>query len=602
MQQLRLRALSQLSLCQVLFFCVIGSAQQTAAPVTFTSKANLVIVPVVIDDGSGKHVWGLTKDDFAIFENGKSQPIASFEDVQTKPRPIERAPRQPGVYTNMLAGEDVPKRLTIFALDTVNTPFLDQAYARQELVKFLANRMDSKEPCALISIQPNGIRILHDFTSDPALLVAALKKATGQLPGLTFTRQELEDTKSRELVNVGDPKSLQNQNGGDPYGPSRQEFETQAAEIDSFVKGTDINYAMYAQKNNILTTLEAFQHVAEAYAGVPGRKSLVWVTAAFPFGLDPTTGTLLAPRVFQQGQAVTLNTMDSTGGLPELPSSNRMSANQDLKPLAPIYERTIQMLNDAEFSLYPVDARGLMTFFPDATTTRIEGLQSFNSALFESSRETMNGFAEMTGGKAFYNRNDLDVAFAKAADDSDSYYLLGYYLDKNAKPGWHKLQVKLKGHRGHVRARNGFFVTPPGRQSDARKLDIRLALASPLNYTGLPLSVRWLDTLPAGDKKKVNFELLLSKDSGVVDEANNNHLDFDVVAAVRKPDGQNADQLWEHIESNLKPDTMSTFRKDGLNYSKSVEVPNGEYVVRFVVRDNLSGRMGSISAPLKTTP
>ena len=89
--------------------------------------------------------------------------------------------------------------------------------------------------------------------------------------------------------------------------------------------------------------------------------------------------------------------MDSTGGLPDLPSSNVIQTNENLKSLAPVYERAIQMLNDASISLYPVDA-GLVVYFPDATTSQLAGLESFNSALFEASREIMVGFADMTGG------------------------------------------------------------------------------------------------------------------------------------------------------------------------------------------------------------
>ena len=74
--------------------------------------------------------------------------------------------------------------MTIFALDLVNTPFLDQSYARQQLIKFLAKRVDSQEPIALIAIKRNGISVLHDFTSDPAVLVAALKKVSGEIPGV----------------------------------------------------------------------------------------------------------------------------------------------------------------------------------------------------------------------------------------------------------------------------------------------------------------------------------------------------------------------------------------------------------------------------------
>lgn len=580
-----------------------GRDQSDPQSMPIISRTNLVLVPVVVDDSGGNHVAGLTKNDFEVVENGKLKSIETFEEVKTTSTPIGRAPTQPGIYSNMLSGGISPKRLTIFALDTVNTPFLDQEYARQQLIKFLAHRVDSQEPCALISIQGNGIRILHDFSSDPAVLVAALKKVVGGIPGLTFTGQELEQSRGTPQ---GVSFAAQQLESGHPSlllaKVEQQEVETQAASIDSFVKGSDLGYAVHAERNNTLATLETFQHVAEAFAGVPGRKSLIWVTAAFPFGLDPITGALLAPRVFNQGNTTGVTKMDSTGGLPDLPSSNVIQTNEDLKSLAPVYERAIQMLNDASISLYPVDARGLVVYFPDATTSQIAGLESFNSALFEASRETMVGFADMTGGRAFYNHNDLDAAFSKAAHDSDSYYLLGYYLDKNPKPGWHKLQVKLKTRGDHVRARNGFFVTPESRQAETRKMDIKLALASPLEYTGLPLSIRWTGSAPAGNKKKVGFQIIIPPSAGIVDESNNNHLNLEVVAVARRADGQPADQYAEHLETDIKPDQMPVLHKEGLNYNSNFQMPPGEFMVSVVIRDNRTGRLGSVKAPLRIAP
>jgi len=582
MKPYRVLALLLCSVAVVLRPVRLRAQEQPSQPaVTITSHTNLVLVPVVVEDRSGKHLAGLTKDKFEIIESGKSKTVATFEEIKTTNHRLERAPSQRGVYTNEIKGDSSPKRLTIFALDTVNTPFLDQTYARQQLVKFLANRINSEEPCALISIQGNGIRILHDFTDDPAKLIAALKRASSEIPAL------------RVSAGVNSTDS--------PLAPGTHQAPDNDQSILDFVNGTDLGYVILAQKNAILATLESFQHVAEAFAGVPGRKSLVWATASFPFGLDPISGTLLSPSVFHQGTATMSNTMSSTGALPELPGNTQINSGDDLKPLAPVYERTIQMLNDANIALYPVDARGLVTFFPDASTTRMTGLESFNRALFESSRDTMMGFAEMTGGKAFYNRNDLDVAFGKAADDSESYYMLGYYLDKNAKPGWHKLQVKVK-ESGHVRARNGFFVTEATRQADTRRMDVKMALASPLDYTGLPLTVSWTGAQAAGEKKKVGFRVTLLPNAEVVDEADRNHLSLEVVAFARNADGSPADQFGQHLEANLKPENMDAVHKDGVSYSNSLQVGPGEYSVRIVVRDNLTGRIGSVRAPLKVAP
>jgi VWFA-related protein len=539
---------------------------KTEPALTITSRSGMVTVPVVVLEKNAR-VSGLKKEDFDLREDGKNKAVAAFEEIKTTPGRLNRAGVASGSYSNEITGTDVPKRLTIFALDLVNTPFLSQSYAREQLIKYLANRLDSREPTALVSIRRDGITVLHDFSSDPAVLVAALKKVSGELPGLTGINPEEINAEVQELTNF---------------------------------QGAVEPYVVLAERQAIMVTLESFQHVAEAFAGVPGRKSLIWATSSFPFGLDPVTGIILSPRVFSQGSVrFQANTLDSTGGLPALPTSTEVRASEDLRALEPLYQRTFQMLNDANIAVYPVDARGLVVFFPGADAHKIDEVAAFNEAIFESTRQTMLGFAEMTGGKAFYNRNDLDVAFQKAAEDSSSYYMLSYYLDKNAKPGWHKLQVRLKNAKGEVRARNGFFVTEPPKRGEAAKMDLKMATVSPLPYTALPLSVRWTGTQAVGSKKKVHFQINLPPAANIADVAQNNLVNLDVIALATTPTAKIADQFSQHVETNLQGDTMESFRRDGLNYSNDVIVPPGEYSARFVVRDNLTGRLGSVIVPLK---
>jgi hypothetical protein len=242
-------------------------------------------------------------------------------------------------------------------------------------------------------------------------------------------------------------------------------------------------------------------------------------------------------------------------------------------------------------------------YFPGADVSRITGWSEYKRALMESSRNTMEDFAYMTGGRAFYNRNDLTGAFGKAADDSTQYYMLGYYLDKNPKPGWHKLHVKVKTKGVNVQARNGFFVTAGDRQAADKKMDVSLALASPLDYTAIPITVLWdSKTQPAGGKKKVAYRILLPPEADVVNDRDNNHVSLEMIAVARTASGATADQYGQHLETNFKADIMEQIRKDGITYNNAVEVPPGEYSVRFVVRDNLTGRMGSVTAPLHVSP
>lgn len=541
-----------------------SSAEQ---PLTFTARSNLVLVPVVVTDGAGNHIVGLKKEQFSLHDSGKPVEIAVFDEVKSSPERVQREAPRKDVFTNMLAGAEGPRRLTIIALDLINTPFADQAYARQQILKYLSVKVESNEPTALITIGRNGTKVIHDFTTDTKVLIAALQKVSGQP-----TMQEADDPAvSNEIGRIDEL--------GNDVVAHLENLDTQTA---------------------IMDTLEAFQHVAEGFAGVPGRKSLIWVTAGFPFYLDPGAGTMSSGAVLSRGQTAPIvggTGMDASGNLPQLPSSTPLTAGLDLRYLAPVWERTYQMLANANVAIYPIDARGLMTFFPGADVSRISGFQQeLTRARFESSRDAMNTIAESTGGRAFYNTNDLTRAVERATDDSSDYYMLGYYLPKDAKNGWHRLQVKVS-EKATVHARSGFFVLrPSGKPDDTRRNDVAMALASPIDYTAVPLVVRLGEPTGAGPKKSVPFLLVLAP-QGLALDPNQPRLDLDVIAVARTGKGENADAISQKVAADLKPDKVAELTKGGVRYTNSLQVAPGDYTAHFVVRDNLTGRIGSISAP-----
>src|SRR5437868_13419417 len=89
---------------------------------TFQTKAELVLVPVVVSDKKGEHIHGLNKDDFAIVEDDRNKEITVFEAVHTEPRVMQLASAQ-DVFTNTVKPAATQARVTIIVLDTLNTTF-----------------------------------------------------------------------------------------------------------------------------------------------------------------------------------------------------------------------------------------------------------------------------------------------------------------------------------------------------------------------------------------------------------------------------------------------------------------------------------------------
>lgn len=531
------------------------SPKEDTRVLKFSSSVHLVLVPTVVITKAGAHVTGLTKDDFTLFEDGKEQKIASFEEVTATDARVSRPSLPPGQFSNLSLSSEAPRSLTIIALDTVNTRFLDQTKARQALVDYLAHNVNSSQPTMLLTIGSNGIRVIHDFTTDPAILVAVLRKVRGEIP----------PTQSFSGPADSAPMDAQTFNS--------QAMSMEADQFLAFMEGLDSS-AAFRQSAAVTTTFESLQYIAQAFAGIPGRKSLIWVTGSFPFDVDSNTSTLLGKGA----------------------------------PIA-FYERTFQMLNDANIAVYPVDARGLVvTGLPDASvrTTRAmnRNLSVYISnamAAQADSITTLEQVAAMTGGRAFYNRNDLEGAFHEAAADTTQYYVLGYYLDKsNTKAGWRKLTVKTHREGAHIRARDGFFLTrsllDPQESHDS---DIMLALQSPLEYSALPLTVVVGAQERAGSKRKVTLEVVLPANVASIDADDGNRLSLDFAAVARDEKGESKAMFSQTLQAKLKPEGVDEVRGHGVTYTNSLELPPGDYSLRLVVRDNLNGRMGSVIAPLK---
>jgi VWFA-related protein len=528
--------------------------------ITFTAQTQLVLIPTLVTDKSGVHVAGLTKEDFTVLENGLERQIATFEEINTDTR---RSPRlgNANEFSNFVAG-DGSGRITLIVLDFINTPFLAQTNARKELLKYLTQSMEQREPVALYTLSRNGIRIIHDFATDPRVLIAALRKVKGDASKTVDSPEDVES-----ITGTASP------DGSAGIDPGAVQSET--GKIQAMLEDRELNFQSFQQRLAITYTLEGLQQLAQSVAGFPGRKSLIWAGGGFPFSVSDNT-MQLAP-----------------------------AGRDSLSDVLPMYEHTWQLLNASQIALYPVDVNELqVTGVPDASIHRPGVNYSRNIAWKQmDTQSTMETFASMTGGRAYYNSNDLVKGFRDAVRDSAQYYMLGYYLrNSNAKPGWHKLAVKVKRKHVELRSRSGFFVTNTVAESESsRNNDIARALQSPLDYSSIPVIGRWGKIEPGTNpgKKRVNYELELSADPSLVSATDGNHMMLEFVVLAKTPEGKTiGPPTGKRIDTHLSPEKVAAIGNHGLHYTGALDLVPGEYLVRFVVRDDLNGRIGSVGAPL----
>ncbi|MGA2355900.1 MAG: VWA domain-containing protein, partial [Terriglobales bacterium] len=520
-----------------------------------------VLIPTLVTDKSGNHITGLKKEDFTVLENGAEQKIATFEEITSDAHRWIR-PRNPNEFGNTLSGGQSARRVTLIVLDFINTGFAAQAYARKDLLKYLTESIDQREPTALYTLTRSGVQVIHDFTTDPRVLAAALHKVKGDTFQMVDSPEEVEG-----ITGTASPDGSA---GVDPGA-----VQTEAQKIQTMMEDSELNFQSFEQRLAITYTLQAMQQIAQALAGFPGRKSLIWASGGFPFSVSDTT-MQLAP-----------------------------AGRDSLADVLPMYEHTWQLLNDAEISLYPVDVKGLQTLMPSAALNNPGRNYTRNMSFRQiDTQSTLSTFASMTGGRAYYNSNDLVKGFRDAVHDSAEYYMLGYYLDRSkSKSGWRKLAVKVKRDHIEVRARNGFFVTSATTDPEiSRNNDISSALQSPLDYTSIGLMAHWdkIETAKDPGKKHVNYEMHLVPDASLIDDSDNNHLAIDLVTVAKTPAGKQVENPTDKkIEAHLSAEKMASIRQNGVAFKGSMDLAPGEYTVRFVVRDNLTGRIGSVAAPLR---
>ncbi|MFZ0796951.1 MAG: VWA domain-containing protein [Terriglobales bacterium] len=558
--------------------------------VKFTARSELVLIPTLVIDRSGNHVGGLNKEDFTIIENGTEQKVATFEEITSAAHRMSRL-RNPNEFSNSLAGSGPSnRRITLIVLDFINTPFMAQADARQDLLKYLTQSVDQHEPTALYTLTRSGIQVIHDFTTDPRVLVAALHRVRGDAYEIVDSPEEVEtitgtaspDGSAGMDSGAGATGGESSKGGGQgskgsvgsSAGTAAVANETQ--KLLHMMEDSELNFQSFEQRLAITYTLQGMQQVAQALAGFPGRKSLIWAGGGFPFNVSDNT-MQLAP-----------------------------AGRDSLVDVLPMYEHTWQLLNAAQIALYPVDVKGLQNVSIASASISKPGRNYARNMSWRQldTQAAFRTFASMTGGRAYFNSNDLVKGFRDAVNDSAEYYMLGYYLDRsNTKSGWRKLAVKVKRDHVEVRARSGFFVTDATVDPEhSRNSDISSALQSPLDYTSLALVARWDKIEPGKEpgKKPVNSEMHLAPDPALINDADNSHVVLDFVALARTLEGKTVDRpMGQKVDVHLTAEKLSAIRQSGLAYNGSLDLAPGEYTVRFVVRDDQSGRTASVAAHLK---
>lgn len=557
---------------------VPAQTQDQRVPVIRTTT-RLVQLNVVVLDKRGQPVSDLSQADFEVFDSGREQKLSNFS-MSSTPAPGARSAPDPLVLTNRPGQPGEPPRtVTILLVDEVIDRSVQASYyrtvlqsIRPQVLKFLGT-LPPGQQVALYELRAEGVVVVQELTDDSAALIAAAKK-----------------------IGAGQLKEM---------------FSLVGAKPDA-ASATGVRQTSIIEDLRIALVKQAFQGIAHHLEGSPARKNIIWVSPTFPSlvtGFDPEL--MLAGR-------------DAIN-----PISGEMLPAPEFADPEGYYNRLqalARQMSNGNISVYPIDTKGLpdnagvsprplytgpfvpgvsrsITQPPGGTVSPVNDKPAFTvpnpssvSGLF-GERQAMDLLASETGGRSFYDSNDLDQDLQKVVEEGSVAYLLGYYPGDGTWDGkYHHVEVKLKRRGLSVLCRKGYFATdePLAKDSDAA---LRDAAKGMLEWSGIGVTLNvssnpleWFDQemVVKLDTQEIHFE---NKDGRWTAQ-------LDVVFAQLSKDGRILESVKDHLDLALLPETYSDAAAQGWFYPRTVDVNPKAEKLRVVVRDLATGAVGSVSVPI----
>ena len=180
---------------------LVASGCIVAAQPTFRSGVELVTIDVVATDRSGKPVHNLKASDFELFEDGKTQPIKTFQFIDASMAPVE-AILPPGVVSN----EVEPGGIFALVLDEIGYYVTEVQDVRRAAERFLNNALLPHDHVAVVR---SGVDSGFTLTSDRQLALESITSATGRRDrGIRLERAGAPDAIGAGDFDTASPGSL----------------------------------------------------------------------------------------------------------------------------------------------------------------------------------------------------------------------------------------------------------------------------------------------------------------------------------------------------------------------------------------------------------
>ncbi|HVM74018.1 MAG TPA: VWA domain-containing protein [Candidatus Saccharimonadales bacterium] len=499
----------------------------------------IVLVNVIARDKKGNLIRDLKQSDFTVYEDGQKQQVSSFdfENVDALQTAGEAGETITGAAGN--AGS---------LLGTTQAASLEARDRRLMLMFFDFSAMQPEDIDRAVEAGKKYVQA----NMQPADMVALVSLATNMNLDLDFSTDKQKILSVLSSYNGTEGQGFENGTTGSSEG---------AAETSGSYSADDTDYNTFSADRKLL----ALQSIMQAMGKIPQKKSLIY----FSNGIS------------QSG-------VDNQSAL----------------------RATTAAAVKANVSIYPVDVRGLSAFPPggQAQSASLHGQSAYSGASVlndlnsnAASQETLYTLADDTGGKAFMDTNDFSGVFKQVQKDTSAYYVLGYTSTNRLKDGrFRRLKVQVNRADVKLEYRPGYYA---GRDFEHMKqadreqqLDDELMAELPQTDVAVYAGTAYFR------QDESHYYLAISlvipgSQIPFVQEKDKDSATIDIIGVVLEsgkfPMGRQRDTV------KLAVDSTRQVRQKNVQYNTGFVLPPGNYHLKFIVRENRSGRMGSFETDVR---
>ncbi len=517
-----------------------AETQPPRSEIRVTSE--LVLANVVVRDKKGNLVRDLKKEDFTLFEDGKKQEISTFDFENVDQ--LETG----GAAEKTVTGEAAAAG-PAGVLRKSDAPVMN---ARDRRVIVLYFDFSAMEPDQIDRCVEAAKKYIN-AQMQPADIVALVSLSTNMRVDLDFT-----DDKTKILSVLSSYSS----GSGEGFAAGDTGSAEGTAETGGSYTPDDTDYNTFSADWKLL----ALQSTMQALGKIEQKKSLIY----FSNGISQT----------------------GTDNQSALRAATAAAVKNNV-------------------SIYPVDIRGLQAFPPggEAQNASLHGQSAYNGAAVlndlsgnAASQETLSTLAADTGGKAFFDTNDFRGVFTQVQKDSSAYYVLGFTSSNPVKDG-HYRRLKVQVNRADVKLefRPGYYAGRDYQHLNRadREAQLEDELSAELPQTDVPLYAGTAYFRQDESHYYLAVSLVVpGSQIPFVQEKDKDNATIDIIGEVRIGGGKvPVGQLRDTVKLAL--DSTQQVRRKNVQYNTGFVLAPGSYHLKFIVRENQTGRMGSFETDVQ---